>query len=120
MGILRIWPFCAALVKGVSVCSTRMWTWRQIKRSRSYASSRRGAGPLRKDLEAVADAEYHSTTVCEFFDGLHHRRKTRDGAGAQIIAVGKSARQDNGVAIRQIFGLVPMNSTGFRRTLPMA
>src|SRR6266403_991222 len=32
MGILRIWPFPAALVNGVSVCSTRMCTWRQMKR----------------------------------------------------------------------------------------
>src|SRR5467141_58296 len=62
---------------------------------------------LAQNLEAVADAEYHSAAVCEFFDGLHHRGKTRDGAGAQIIAVGKSAGQNNGVAIRQIFGLVP-------------
>src|ERR1700674_2832725 len=60
-----------------------------------------------QDLEAVADAEHHSAAVCEFFDGLHHRRKTRDGAGAQIIAVGKSAGKDDGVAIRQIFRLVP-------------
>src|SRR6267378_1605491 len=60
-----------------------------------------------QNLEAVADAEYHSAAVREFFDGLHHRGKTRDGAGAQIIAVGKSAGQNNGVAIRQIFGLVP-------------
>src|SRR2546429_4449033 len=33
IGILRIWPFRAALVKGVSVCSTRICTWRQMKRS---------------------------------------------------------------------------------------
>src|SRR5467141_5243026 len=62
---------------------------------------------LAQNLEAVADAKYHSAAVREFFDRLHHRRKTRDGAGAQIIAVGKSAGQDNGVAIRQILGLVP-------------
>src|SRR6266446_6241587 len=32
MGILRTWPLVAALVNGVSVCSTRMCTWRQMKR----------------------------------------------------------------------------------------
>src|SRR5882762_5581598 len=62
---------------------------------------------LAQNLEAVADAKYHSAAVREFFDGLHHRRKPRDSAGAQIIPIGKSAGQDNGVAIRQIFRLVP-------------
>src|SRR5256885_6538995 len=45
---------------------------------------------------------------------IYHRRKTRDGAGAQIIAVGKSAGQDDGVAIRQIFRLVPDKFDRFR------
>src|SRR3989454_4659874 len=32
MGIFRTSPCCAAFVNGVSVCSTRMCTWRQMKR----------------------------------------------------------------------------------------
>jgi hypothetical protein len=60
-----------------------------------------------ENLEAVADAEYHAAAVCEFLDGLHDGRKPSDSAGAQIIAVGKSAGQDDGVAIRKVLRLVP-------------
>jgi hypothetical protein len=60
-----------------------------------------------QNLEAVANAQDHAAALGEFLDRLHHRRKARDGAGAQIVAVGKSAGQDDGVAIRKIFRLVP-------------
>src|SRR6266849_6203467 len=60
-----------------------------------------------QNLEAVADAQDHAAAFREFFDGFHHRRKTRDGASAQVIAVGESAGQDNGIAICQILRLVP-------------
>src|SRR5256886_9887212 len=67
---------------------------------------------LAKNLEAVADAQDHTAGLGEFLDGLHHRRKSRDGASPQIVAVGESAGQDDGVAIREIFGLVPYEFDG--------
>src|SRR6266705_2709213 len=60
-----------------------------------------------KNLEAIANAQDHAAALGEFFDGPHHRRKTRDGASAEIVAVGKSAGQNDGVAVRKIFRLVP-------------
>src|SRR5207253_11255961 len=60
-----------------------------------------------QNLEAIADAQNQAAAVRELFHGLHHRRKAGDGASAQIVAVGKSAGQNDGVAIRKIFRLVP-------------
>jgi len=39
--------------------------------------------------------------------------KARDGAGAEIVAVGKAAGQDDGVAIREVLRLVPDEFDGF-------
>ena len=60
-----------------------------------------------QNLKAVADAQDPAAALRESLDRLHHRRKTRDSARAQIIAVGKSTRKNDGVTIREIFGLVP-------------
>src|SRR4029077_705418 len=66
-----------------------------------------------KSLEAVTDAQDHAAAFGEFLDGLHHRRKTRNRASPQIVAVRKSAGQNDSVAIREIFGLVPDEFDGF-------
>jgi len=69
-----------------------------------------GAGEeagFEKDLEAVADAEDEAAVFCEFGDGIHDRRKASDGAGAEIVAVGKAAGEDDGVAAVEVFRLVP-------------
>ena len=73
-----------------------------------------------QNLKAVADAEDQSAAFGEFFHGLHHRREAGDRAGAQIVAVGKAAGQDDGVAVRQIFGLVPDEFNWLVKDLPMA
>src|SRR6476659_8368495 len=62
---------------------------------------------LAQNLETVAYAENHAATLGEFFDRLHDRRKTGNGTGAQIVAVGKSAGQNDGVAASQVLRLVP-------------
>jgi hypothetical protein len=46
---------------------------------------------LGEDLEAVADAEDQAAAGGKPLDRLHDRRKAGDGAGAQVIAVGKAA-----------------------------
>jgi len=47
---------------------------------------------LAQNLEAVLQTpKYHSAAVREFSTDFITGGKTRDGAGAQIIAVGKSA-----------------------------
>src|SRR5260370_26956713 len=60
-----------------------------------------------ENLEAIADAKYQSTAVGKLFYGIHHGGKARDRTGAEIVAIGKSAGQDDGVAICQVFRLVP-------------
>ena len=40
-------------------------------------------------------------------DLLHDRAEARDGAGAQVVAVAESTRQDDDVAALQIVILVP-------------
>src|SRR5262249_3880163 len=60
-----------------------------------------------QNLETVADAEHNAAAFGERFYGLHDRRETRDGAGPEIVTVGKSAGQDNGVAAREVLRLVP-------------
>src|SRR5262249_43103502 len=55
-----------------------------------------------QNLETVADAEHNAAAFGERFYGLHDRRETRDGAGPEIVTVGKSAGQDNGVAAPEV------------------
>jgi hypothetical protein len=69
-----------------------------------------GAGEeagFEEDLETVADAEDQAAGFCELSDGVHDGREAGDGAGAEIVAVGEAAGKDDGVAIVEIFGLVP-------------
>ena len=81
-----------------------MCTWRQMKRRPVIAHERAGKqARFAEDLEAVANAEHQAAGTGKVRDGAHHRRKTRDGAGAQIVAVGKAAGQNDGVEAGKIF-----------------
>ena len=71
-----------------------------------------------ENLEAIANSQDHAAALGESLDGLHHWRKTRDGAGAQVIAEGKTAGQDDGIAVRQIFRLVPDEFDGLPQGVP--
>ena len=52
---------------------------------------------LAEDLEAVADAEDGASGGGEIFHRLHDWRKLCDRAAAQVVAVGKTAGNDDGV-----------------------
>ena len=52
---------------------------------------------LAEDLEAVADAEHRHTGIRRSDDGLHDRGESGDRTAAQVVTVGESARQDDGV-----------------------
>ncbi len=59
-----------------------------------------GAGQqpgLGQDLEAVARPEDRATGRGERLDRAHDRREARDGAGAQVVAVGEAAGQHHRV-----------------------
>jgi hypothetical protein len=60
-----------------------------------------------KDLEAVADAEEEFTGSGVLFHGLHDGREAGDGPAAEVIAIGKSAGQDDEVVAGERFVLVP-------------
>ena len=62
---------------------------------------------LAQNLEAVADAHHQAARVGKAAYALHDRRKPRDGAGAQVIAIGKSARHQDRVAAFQVVRLMP-------------
>src|SRR5258705_2604361 len=50
---------------------------------------------LAQDLKSVAGADYESAVGGEFRDALHDRRKARNRAGAQVVAVTEAARQQH-------------------------
>jgi len=67
---------------------------------------------FREDLEAVADAEDQAATVGEALDRLHDGREAGDGAGAQVIAVGKAAGDEDSVDAAKVFRVVPEEGDG--------
>src|SRR6185295_15425593 len=62
---------------------------------------------LGQDLKAVADAQHHAALVGMGLDRFHHRRLAGHGAAAQVIAIGKTARQHHQIHVRQFAVLVP-------------
>ena len=78
------------------------------KRQRLIPKHGAGEQPrFEQDLEAVADAEDHATLRRECLDRPHHRRKSGDGAGAKIIAIGEPAGQDDRIEAGQRSFLMP-------------
>ncbi len=62
---------------------------------------------LAEDLKAVADSQHQASTIGKSTHRFHHRRELRNRPGSQVIAVGESAGNDDGIAIFQIMRFVP-------------
>jgi hypothetical protein len=62
---------------------------------------------FRQHLEAVADAEDQPARGGVAFDRLHDRRELGQRAGAQVVAVGEAAGDDDAVGAAQVGVLVP-------------
>jgi len=62
---------------------------------------------LEQHLEAVADAEHRSAGLCELDHRGHDRRKARDRAGPEVVAVREPAREDHDVGPLEARLLVP-------------
>src|SRR5579859_4981048 len=78
------------------------------------AHQRTGKQPtLAKDLESVTDADDQTAAVGEFLHILHDGRKLGDGAGAQVVAVGESTGNDDGVTTLEVGGLMPQHRSFF-------
>ena len=83
-------------VNGVSVRSTRHQHPLGAELQRRVAQH--GAwqqASLEQHLEAVADAQHQAAARGEPLDAGHDRREARDRAGAQMVAVGEAAGQDD-------------------------
>ena len=66
----------------------------------AHQHARQQAG-LAQNLEAVADAEHQPALGGEGAHRIHHRRTRGDGAAAQIVAVGETARHHHQVGARR-------------------
>ena len=62
---------------------------------------------LAEDLEAVADADDRLARLGVLDDGLHHRRKAGDRAGAKVVAVGEAAWEDDAIVRGEVGLAVP-------------
>src|ERR1039457_355244 len=60
-----------------------------------------------QNLKSVADAQHQSASSGELAYRLHDRGKLGDGAGAEVVPVGKSTGHDDGVASLQVRRIVP-------------
>ena len=56
---------------------------------------------LAEDLEPVADAEHGDAGGGPFGDRAHDRRARGDGPGAQIVAIGEAAGEDDEIDRRE-------------------
>ena len=85
-------PWSARVVKGESVVSVAQMDLLADVLEAGVAHQRAGqqAG-LAEDLEAVADAHHEAAGVGKPAYRLHDWREARDGAGAQVVAVGEAA-----------------------------
>jgi hypothetical protein len=60
-----------------------------------------------KDLKAIADADDQATRRGKFTHLIHDGREFGNGAGAQVITIGKAARDNDGVTIFQVVRIMP-------------
>ena len=60
-----------------------------------------------KYLKAIADAQHQPAALRKLPDRIHYRRKTRQGSGAQIIAVRKTAGDNHCVVTAEVSIPVP-------------
>src|SRR5207245_5554919 len=62
---------------------------------------------LRQNLEPVPHPQHDPATVGELLYRLHHRRKLRNRARAQVVPKRKTARHDDGIAVFQVMRFMP-------------
>ena len=60
-----------------------------------------------QDLKTIADANDQAAGRGKLTHLVHDGRKLGDGAGAQVIAIGKAAGHDDGVTIFQVVRIMP-------------
>ncbi len=74
-----------------------------LEAQRVVAAQHAGQQPgLGQDLEPVADPEHQPATLRVVAHGAHDRAEAGDRAGAQVVAVGEAAGQDDRVGATQL------------------
>ena len=75
---------------------------------RAIANQRTGEQPrLTQDLETIANSQHGPAIGRERLHCFHHWTESGDGSSAQIIAITKPARDDDGIGIAQRTFLMP-------------
>jgi hypothetical protein len=72
---------------------------------------------LQENLKAVANAKNKSPAMREAHHGGHDRGKSRDGACAEVVPIGKTSGNHDGVQRRKAFRLVPDELRGSAESL---
>src|SRR6185312_2764557 len=70
---------------------------------------------LTQDLKSVTDANDQPTAGGKLLHRLHDGGKPRDRSRTQIVAIGKTARHDDRVAILQVSRLMPQHRSRLSR-----
>ena len=107
-------------MNGERSCCAAIATSRDDEAQRAVAQQgARNEPGLREHLEAVADPEHETAIRGERRDGTHDRREPGDDAGAEVVAVGEPAGQDDGRDTVEVGLLVP-ELDGLRAGEPQA
>src|SRR5689334_6584076 len=72
--------------------------------------AKQGAGEqasFTENLESIADAQHQPAGLRKLLHGIHNWSKSRDGAGAKVVAIGEATGDDHCVTILKIVRLVP-------------
>ena len=118
MGMVSTSPWRQAWVKGVSAFSTLTWTGLQTYFKPTLRISAPGSNPdSHKIWKPLQMPKHQPAAVGELSYRFHYRGKLGDGAGAQVIAVGKTAGNDDGVAVFEVMRLVPKECDRLLRDL---
>ncbi len=96
----RLPGFVARGEQGLAVLHAQRHDPADIFQARIPHQRARQQPDLRQDLEPVANAEGRHPVLGAFRHLAHDRRIASHGAGAQIVAVGESARHDDEIELR--------------------
>jgi hypothetical protein len=72
---------------------------------------------FQKNLKSVADTQDHPSPPGEFNDGVHDGRKSGYSTGSQVVPIGKSPWQDDGIHAFDGSALMPDKMSGLSHDL---
>ncbi len=107
-GIDRRSPTSQPRVHALAVCTTSSVVWRMAKRRSVLGSSAPGSRPAsHRTWKPLQMPSTGPPSAAKRADLDHHGREARDGADAQVVAVGEAAGDDDGVDALEVRVAVP-------------